>query len=113
MSQSILRLRASVTIIDMEIDKLPDSFVGTGEVKHFLFTKLAESITAYLFKVQFEESEHYEVMKRLVTPICLDFEKKIYSETHFKEYYPKSNSFGTNAWSFYTQEEALGKFYEI
>lgn len=97
----------------MVIDNLQDSFVGTGEVKHFLFTKIAESITAYIFKVEFEENEHFEVMKRLVSPICLDFEKKIYSETHFKEYYPKSNSFGTNAWSFYTQKEALEKFNQL
>lgn len=92
---------------DINIEKIPDTFTGRAEVKGFKFTKLEETPTGFLFKVESSEQPHYEVFKYKLTPICLDFEKRIYSETEFKEHYPKRNSFGIWAWTTLSYEKAL------
>lgn len=96
------------------LSTLPSVFIGGGEVKNFTFTKVLSSDKAYVFKVETSDgSTHYETIKRLVTPVCVDFEKKIFSETEFKEYYPKSSSFGINGWCFRTLDSAINKFKKL
>ena len=90
------------------IHKLEESFTGTGEVKGFEFTKVAETDNGYVYLVKSsEKSSNYEVFKKRKTPICIDFEKKIYSETEFKEIYPNSKQFGITAWAAATLESAM------
>ena len=90
------------------IHKLEESFTGTGEVKGFEFTKVAETDNGYVYLVKSsEKSSNYEVFKKRKTPICIDFEKKIYSETEFKEVYPNSKQFGITAWAAATLESAM------
>ena len=90
------------------IHKLEDSFMGIGEVKGFEFTKVAETDIGYVYCVRTsDKSNHYEVFKKRKTPICIDFENKIYSETDFKEVYPNSKQFGISAWSVKNYETAL------
>ena len=86
---------------------LPDNFTGGGEVSGFLFEKLAQTDTAYLFKVTDDRHVHFEVFKRRSSPVCIDFANKIFSEVDFKETYPKSNSFGVWAWTM--RDEILAK----
>lgn len=90
------------------IHELEDSFTGIGEVKGFEFTKVAETDIGYVYCVRTsDKSNHYEVFKKRKTPICIDFENKIYSETEFKEVYPNSKQFGISAWSVKNYETAL------
>jgi hypothetical protein len=85
---------------EITIHPLPNEIVGTGEVKGFLFNKIDESDKGYIFHVTTPSGhKYYEVIKKLVSPLCIDFGKKLFSETEFKHYYPKSNSFGTEGWS--------------
>ena len=90
------------------IHELEDSFIGTGEVKGFEFTKVAETDIGYVYCVRTsDKSNHYEVFKKRRTPICIDFDNKIYSKTEFKELYPNSKQFGISAWSVKNYETAL------
>ena len=89
------------------IHKLEDNFIGIGEVKGFEFTKEKETENGYIFSVCSENNTHYEVFKKIITPICVDFESKVYSETEFKEVYPKSKQFGISAWTVKSFEVAL------
>ena len=76
------------------IKKLENEFIGKGEVDGFIFKKKSENEFGYIYQVENNGFVHYEVFDKKITPICLDFEKKIFSETDFKEQYPKSNNFG-------------------
>jgi len=74
-------------------------FEGTGEMKGYTFSSLKENEKGFLYKVESEEgTTHYEVFKKETSPICIDFEKRIYSETEFKYRYPKANDFGKWGW---------------
>ena len=100
----------------MNILELPDIIVGTGEVDIFTFHKILSSDKALVFKVvatEFPEVIHYETIKRRIVPICLDFENRIYSETDFKEIYPKAKDFGTFGWSFSSISDAMAKYYDL
>lgn len=92
-------------------------FEGTGEVKGFIFEQMHSSKMAYLYKVRsYDGQVHFEVFKRKNTPICIDFEKRIYSDTEFKEIYPKSKDFGVWAWTYISPQDAyvkLNKLLEI
>lgn len=81
------------------IHKLEDRIEGKGEVKGFVFTKEFENEKGYVYKVDTGNSIHFEAFYKKSMPVCIDFEKRIYSETEKKESYPKSNSFGAWAWS--------------
>lgn len=83
----------------MKIEKLPAMFDGKGEVSGFSFTKVYENEVGYVYEVKDGYHIHYESFKKKITPICIDFQKRIYSETEFKEVYPKSRDFGTWAWT--------------
>lgn len=81
------------------IQKLEKVIEGTGEVSGFTYTFAKETDKAYIYEATSEEGgRHYEVFEKKITPICLDFENRIYSETEFKEIYPKAKDFGI--WAF-------------
>ena len=79
--------------------KLPKKFKGRGETKGFRFLQLKETAAGYLYQVTSGDYVYYEVFKKVELPVCLDFAKHIYSETDFKENYPKKNAFGVSAWT--------------
>ena len=84
---------------EINIECLPSEFTGKGEVSGFRFNKIDESDSHYIYEVNTGTSIHYEVIKRLITEKMVSIENRVYSETDFKEYYPKSNGFGRTAWS--------------
>lgn len=91
------------------IHKLDLRFIGKGEVKGFDFMQMAESDDYYVYRVQNGHSRYYEYFKKKTVPICIDFEKRIYSETEFKEVYPKAKDFGIWAWTTKNFRDALNK----
>lgn len=94
--------------------ELPDNFIGVGEVKGFNFTKLHYNGNGYLYEVRpIEGNAHYEVFERKTSPICVDFEKRIYSETDSQVRYPKSQDFGVWAWCITNYQIAVTKFYSL
>ena len=95
------------------IHTIENKFEGSGEVKGWLFEKVKETDSGYIYSVTKEEAKHFEVFKKKNTPICLDFENKVYSETEFKEVKPNSKSFGVWAWSYYTFDRALDKLMSL
>lgn len=91
----------------MMIERLDAKFIGKGEVRGFCFEKAYENKRGYIYKVETNNSTHYEVFYKKLTAICLDFEKRIYSETDKKECYPKSRDFGRWAWTVRTIESGI------
>lgn len=91
---------------NITIDKLPQHFMGRAEVKQFTFTKIKALPAGFIFRVNTGGGAHYEVFKYKLTPICLDFIKRTYSDDHFKEHYPKQAAFGVWAWTCMTLETA-------
>lgn len=102
-------MKSSIRITEL----LPDKFTGIGEVKNFDFHVHSRSNYALLYEVHTSGSIHYEVFKIRTVAKCIDFDRKIYSETSFKERYPKSKDFGLWAWSMFTERKALEKFNSI
>lgn len=90
--------------------KLPETFVGTGEVKDFIFTKLYDEETFYIYRVNTGESIHYEAFEKKSAPVCLDFATRSYSTEDFKEQYPKSRDFGRWAWTSKNLDRLLSRF---
>jgi hypothetical protein len=86
----------------MNIKKLPENFEGKGEVKGFEFRQVKRSEKTLLYEVYSANFKHFEVFAIKTTPVCLDFENRVYSETDFKEIYPKSKDFGS--WAFTTRK---------
>lgn len=94
----------------MEIDKLPDFLIGGGESSNYTYTQEAESQYGYIYKAQhkhIEEVYHFEVFEKKITPVCLNFQEKIYSEEKFRERYPRSINFGSWAYSCPNMERAV------
>ena len=93
------------------IKELPLEFIGTGEVDEFEFKQIYKSSNAYMYKVSLDgRKPHYEVFERTLTPICIDYDKKIYSDVDFKVKYPKSNDFGRWAWTYNDYDKACDGF---
>lgn len=92
------------------IEKLPSQFVGTGAVKGFIFTQVLEGGNAYIYAVKNSNSTYYEVFKKRIVPKCIDFKKRLYSETDFKEHYPKASEFGIYAFTTKTIQKAKTYF---
>ena len=91
--------------MERNITPLPDYFEGIGEVKGSKFYRVDSSRSFYIYEVHtlrdnLQLSIHYELILRDAVPVCIDFKNRIYSETEFKEVYPKSNGFGRYAWTF-------------
>ena len=100
------------------ITELPKSIKGKGKVKGINFEQVAASPRAYIYACMHEKQElntnpYYEVFKRKNVPVCVDFEKRIYSETEFKETYPNAEQFGSSAWCIWNKEQAFEKFKEL
>ena len=95
------------------IKLLEYNIIGTGDVSGFKFAKIASSQRAYVYECDDCGLRYYEVFLRRKTPLCINFDKRLYSETEFKEIYPKTRDFGNWAWTFKTQEEAMTKFKKI
>ena len=91
---------------------VPQFFEGKGEVKGYTFTKMKETENFYIYEVKSESTLHYEIFRRKSTPICIDFDNRIYSETEAKEKYPTSKNFGDWAWTSATYERAVEKMME-
>ena len=91
----------------MNIIKLHLNFDGKGEVKGFTFKMIKESDFGYIYESNSGERSSYEVFKKILTPICIDFEKRIYSETEFKEVYPNSKQFGITAFAASNLQSAI------
>lgn len=94
------------------IYNLPEEVLGTGEVEGILFRKVYENEFVYIYSAIDPENTtpYYEVFERQIVPICLDFDKRVYSETEFKERYPKSNDFGLWAFTFIDYNKAKDRF---
>lgn len=95
------------------IEKLKKEFVGVGEVKGFKFKQVHESNMYYIYEVNTGESIHYELFEKRNTPVCLDFQNKIFSKDEYKETYPRSNYFGKIAWTQTSLEKAKTKIIEL
>lgn len=89
------------------VTKLENIIEGNGEVKGFIFTKKYENDRGYVYEVRTGDRTHFEVFHKKETPICIDFENRIYSETEKKEVYPKSKDFGVWAWTVNNLEKAI------
>jgi hypothetical protein len=96
------------------IKTLEKEFEGSGDVKCFKYTLFHTYTYAYVYKVEQSDTKyHYEAFERKNTAVCIDFEKRLYSDTEFKEIYPKSNDFGVWAFTFECYCKAIEKAYEI
>lgn len=98
----------------MKRNEYPDSFVGVGEVKGFNFNLVKRDDKAAIYRVTSPSGNvYYEVFKRKFSPVCIDFQNRIYSETEENESYPKSTHFGLSAWTYPNIEGAEQRFNEI
>jgi len=95
----------------MKTTNLPQTFVGTGEVKGFTFNRVFDGQHRKIYEVWVEDvpTPHYEMFEVKTTPICLDFANRVYSEDEVKVVYPKAKDFGVWAWSFNSLESAIKK----
>lgn len=97
--------------METTIKELENQFYGTGEVSDFKYRKLESNSSGFLYEVILDNKiVCYEVFNRKITPVCIDFEKRIYSKTEFKVIYPKSKDFGIWAWSYMKYDSAFEKF---
>ena len=69
-----------------------------------------ENKAALLYKIYDNGYTYYEVFKRKLTPICIDFEKRIYSDTETKTRYPNNEDFGKWAWCYESFDLARNKY---
>jgi hypothetical protein len=93
--------------------KLQTSFIGIGEVKGMQFNLELEHPIYYIYKVTDEGKIHYELFERKISAICIDFAKRIYSATEYKEVYPKANDFGVWAWTYSDVTDAYDKIMDL
>ena len=95
------------------MQKLEKQFSGKGEVKGYEFTQMKESEAAYLYVKSNSDTNttYYEVVRKIVVP-KIDWETK-QPTGEFKETYPKSNTFGVDAWDFVSIDAAINKFNSI
>jgi len=89
----------------MNVEKLKDSFIGSGEVKGHKFTKVHQDDKNYIYRVETGNRKYFEVFKKRSRPKVIDFLNRVFSEDTVVEGYPKSNSFGINAWTCPTIED--------
>lgn len=85
----------------MKIENLPTHFIGKGEVKGFIFTKIRESEKAFLYEVNTGSKIHYEVFKKKAKTNSIRYS------------YPTSKGFGIWAWCPSTLDRAIEIFNEI
>ena len=97
------------------ITQLEKTFEGVGDVSGWTFRQLQNNGCAFIYERKDIETGvfHYEVFERTLAPLCIDFEKRIYSDTDFKEVYPKSSAFGNTAFCCSELIKAISIFNEI
>lgn len=90
---------------------LEEQFEGGGEVSGNTFTKVHEEEAFYIYEVSSPDVKkpHYELIRRIANAVCIDFANRVYSETEFRESYPKSKQFGVNAWTCGSLDRAMDK----
>ena len=92
----------------MNIEPLKQNFVGTGEVKGFIFDLIKETDLGFIYKVTTSSNKpHYEIMKKVLVAKCLDFKKRLFSETDFRYTLPRSYNFGSWCWTAITMDRAI------
>ena len=92
------------------IKDLENEFIGTSDVKDFKFVKLDSTDKGFLYSVDAGEGNiHCEVFYKNIVPLCIDFDRKIFSETEFKFTYPSSEKFGSTAWCITDYDKAVEK----
>lgn len=81
--------------------QLKTEFIGKGQVKGFKFTQVEKSLNAYLYKVESDGLEHYEVFyhKENDRFNCVS--------------YPSNQAFGIWAWTYKNLETAQNKFEDL
>lgn len=92
------------------IKNLPDSFAGKGEMGGYEFKKLKETPYGFIYEVFNQECStvpFYEVFEKQARQICIDFNKRIYSENEFKYVYPKAKDFGNWAFTCKSKQKAF------
>ena len=97
----------------MTIQKLEKSFIGIGEIKGFEFNQLISTPNAYLYSVKNNGTTYYEVIVKKTSKVCLNFDTREYSDTEYKELYPKAKDFGVLAWSYGTKQRGIKKLEEL
>lgn len=88
------------------VTKLADTIEGRGETKGYTYTKVFENDKGYVYKAG---ENHFEAFYKRESKVCIDFDKKIFSETDTKEIYPKSNAFGVWAWTVRSLDNGIEK----
>ncbi len=91
------------------ITKLENKIIGKSEVKGFVFTKVFENENGYVYRVETENKHYFEAFLKREAPVCIDFGKRLYSDTDTKEVYPKSKDFGLWAWTLDSLEKGVAK----
>ncbi len=92
---------------------LKSYFVGGGSKRGMIFNQINSSARAYLYEINDNGAIHYETFKRRKTALCVNFEKREYSKTEFKDVYPKDRDFGVWAWCYNDNKKAVIKFNEL
>lgn len=97
----------------MDLELLPQEFIGKAEVKGVRFKQLYTFNNSYLYERTSEDTDkkYYEVfLKKQINKF--DFETNTVLDTK-KEIYPKSKDFGIWAWCLLNEETALKKCNEL
>ena len=97
----------------MKTTILKSYFVGIGSKRGMIFNQISSTARAYLYEINDNGAIHYEAFKRRKTALCINFEKREYSKTEFKDVYPKDNDFGVWAWCYKNNEMAKDKFNKL
>lgn len=108
-------MKTIVTDMD-EIRELEKDFIGGGETKGFKFHQTLASDKGYIYEVESCPSSphHYEVFRRKVTnSVRMNEDGKLVPvKDKWIVSYPKSNSFGSWAWTCGSEEQALMIYYQ-
>ena len=92
----------------MNIEPLKQNFVGTGEVKGFVFDLIKETDLGFIYKITTSSNKsHYEITKKDLAAKSLDFKNRIFSTTDFKYTMPRSYNFGLLCWTAITMDRAI------
>jgi len=99
----------------MGLKKLEKTFQGVGEVKGKTFRQVFSDENYYIYEITENESGkvYHELIKRVKTPVCIDFHNRVYSQSEFKETYPKSKQFGKTGWTFAGFEQCKEKIEQL
>jgi hypothetical protein len=86
-----------------------DSFTKSG----ITYTKKYDQNDILVYEREDEGSISFEVFIKKLTPICLDFQNRVYSTTEFKVKYPSNEDFGKTAWTAKTWEQVESRIQKI